>query len=119
MFIFNPLESIAQTGQVSGKLIDSKTQQPVSFVQVALFGNSDSTSPEAYSDTNEDGVFNLIVPQGKYIFKAFVIGYQDLVVSNLQVDGSTNLGELIFISEGQNLDEVVVTTSKLPVRTTL
>jgi len=119
MFIFNPLESIAQTGQVSGKLIDSKTQQPVSFVQVALFGNSDSTSPEAYSDTNEDGVFNLIVPQGKYIFKAFFIGYQDLVVSNLQVNGSTNLGELNFISEGQNLDEVVVTTSKLPVRTTL
>jgi outer membrane receptor protein involved in Fe transport len=119
MFIFNPLETIAQTGQVSGKLIDSKTEQPVSFVQVALFENSDSTSPEAYSDTNEEGVFNLTVPQGKYTFKAFFIGYQDLVVSDLQVNGATNLGELSFISEGQNLEEVVVTTSKLPVRTTL
>ncbi len=119
LFIFNPLESVAQTGKVSGKLIDSKTQQPVSYVQVALFGNLDNTSPEAYSDTNEDGVFNLTVPKGKYVFKAFFIGYQDLVVTDLLVDGAINLGELSFISEGQNLDEVVVTTSKLPVRTTL
>lgn len=119
MFIFNPLETIAQTGQVSGKLIDSKTEQPVGFVQVALFENSDSTSPESYSDTNEEGVFNLTVPQGKYTFKAFFIGYQDLVISDLQVNGATNLGELSFISEGQNLEEVVVTTSKIPVRTTL
>ena len=89
LFIFNPLESVAQTGKVSGKLIDSKTQQPVSYVQVALFGNLDNTSPEAYSDTNEDGVFNLTVPKGKYVFKAFFIGYQDLVVSDLLVDGAT------------------------------
>jgi hypothetical protein len=119
LFIFNPLESVAQTGQVSGKLIDSNTLKPVGFVQVALFGNIDSTSPEAYSDTNEEGVFNLTVPQGKYIFKAFFIGYRDLVISDLQVTGTTNLGELSFISEGQNLEEVVVTTSKLPIRTTL
>lgn len=119
LLIFNPLESFAQSGQVSGKLIDSKTNQPVGYVQVALFENSDSASPEAYSDTDESGVFKLTVPKGKYTFKAFFIGYQDLVVNDLQVQGETNLGELVFVSEGQNLEEVVVTTTKLPVRTTL
>lgn len=119
LLIFNPLESFAQTGQVSGKLIDSKTNQPVGYVQVALFENSDSPSPEAYSDTDESGVFKLTVPKGKYTFKAFFIGYKDLVVNDLQVQGETNLGELVFVSEGQNLEEVLVTTTKLPVRTTL
>lgn len=119
LLISNPLDSFAQTSQVSGKLIDSKTQEPVSYVQVALFENSDSTSPEVYSDTNESGVFNLTVAKGKYVFKAFFIGYQDLVISDLQVNGSTNLGELSLVSDIQNLEEVIIETSKLPVRTTL
>ncbi|MDG1278541.1 MAG: outer membrane beta-barrel family protein [Algoriphagus sp.] len=119
LLIFNPLISFAQTSQVSGRLIDSKTQEPVSYAQVALFGNLESSNPEAYSDTNEEGVFNLNVPAGKYVFKAFFLGYQDLIVSDLEISGATNLGELVFVSEGQNLEEVLVTTSKLPVRTTL
>ncbi len=119
LLIGTSFTSIAQNSQVSGKLIDSKTQEPVSFAQVAVFETSDSTNPEAYSDTNEDGVFNLTVPFGKYVFKAFFIGYQDFVISDLQVSGVTNLGELNFVSESQDLQEVIVETSKLPVRSTL
>uniref|UniRef100_UPI0025CE008A carboxypeptidase regulatory-like domain-containing protein n=1 Tax=Algoriphagus sp. TaxID=1872435 RepID=UPI0025CE008A len=119
LLIINPLELQAQNFQVSGQLIDSKTNEPVGFAQVAVFESSDSTTPEAYSDTNENGVFNLAVGSGKYVFKAFFIGYQDLVISNIEVKGSTDLGELSFISEGQDLQEVIVETSKLPVRTSL
>ncbi|MEN2283105.1 TonB-dependent receptor [Algoriphagus sp. SE2] len=119
LLIINPLELYAQSSQLSGKLIDSKTNEPVSYAQVALFESTDSTTPEAYSDTNESGEFILTVSSGKYVLKAFFIGYQDLVISDIQVNGSTELGELSFISEGQDLQEVIVETSKLPVRTSL
>ncbi|WP_425638787.1 TonB-dependent receptor domain-containing protein [Algoriphagus yeomjeoni] len=116
---FIPLISVAQQAQVSGKLIDSKTKEPVGYAQVALFATAQDKTPEAYSDTNESGEFNISIPEGNYLLKAFFIGYKDLIVSDIAVNGATNLGPLTFESDSKNLDEVVVETSKLPVRSTL
>lgn len=108
-----------QTKEVSGRLVDSNTEEPVGFAQVALFTNADNTKPVAFSDTDENGAFILSVSPGQYILKAFFIGYKDLLVPNVKVDTSTDLGELTLLSENQNLEEVIVETSRLPVRTTL
>lgn len=113
------LTSLAQTSIISGKLIDNKTQEPVSFAQVALFTSELETNPKAYSGTNNEGIFTLSVPAGNYILKAFFIGYKDLVILNVKVSGPLNLGDLQIESENQNLDEVVVETSKIPIRTSL
>lgn len=117
--IFTPFISFAQTNIVSGKLVDADTQEPVSYAQVALFLSEQESSPEAYSDTNEQGEFSINVPSGDYILKAFFIGYKDLVFSNIQVSRDVNLGEISFKSDSKNLEEVIVETSKLPVRSTL
>jgi outer membrane receptor protein involved in Fe transport len=109
----------AQTSEMTGKLIDSETSEPVSFAQVAVFESVESTQPIAYSDTNEQGVFTLKVPSGEYLLKAFFIGYTDLVISQVRVTGSLNMGDLSFKRDNQNLEEVIVQTSKLPVRSTL
>jgi len=119
LFLFNPLESFSQNSQVTGRLLDSKTQEPVGYAQVALFSNADDTNPAGYSDTNESGEFTVAIPSGKYFFKAFFIGYKDLMVPEIQVNGPIDLGALSFESESQNLEEVIVETSKLPVRTSL
>lgn len=119
LLFFISFTSFAQQAQVSGKLIDSKTKEPVGFAQVALFTSEQDKNPEAYSDTNEAGEFSLSIPKGKYLLKAFFIGYKDLIVTDVEVTGATELGDLAFESENQNLEEVVVETSKLPVRSTL
>ncbi|MDN3204588.1 TonB-dependent receptor domain-containing protein [Algoriphagus sediminis] len=110
---------LAQNAEVIGKLIDSKTKEPVSYAQVALFSNNPDNDPEAFTDTQDDGSFQLSVPAGNYSFKAFFIGYEDLKIENIQANGPIDLGELLFTSEEQNLEEVVVQISRLPVRTTL
>ncbi len=116
---FHAIQSFAQSSKVSGTLIDSKSKEPVGFVQVALFADPEDTMPEAYSDTDMDGSFTLTVSPGTYTLKAFFIGYSDLIVPNIKVNGTKNLGELIFESDSQNLEEVIIESSKLPVRSTL
>ncbi|MEN2282589.1 TonB-dependent receptor [Algoriphagus sp. SE2] len=111
--------SYGQKSTVSGVLLDSESEKPLSFVQVALFEDSDSSSPEIFGDTDENGRFSLLVNSGEYDFKAFFLGYSDLIISNIEVSGAVDLGTLQLARENQSLEEVVVETSKMPVRTTM
>ena len=118
-FSFFIFKSTAQEAQVSGKLIDGETNTPLGFVQVAIFEPGNTSSPITYSDTDEEGNFLLQIKPGTYVLRAFFIGYKDFEINPLKVDGSKDLGTLSLANENQNLEEVVVTTSKLPVRTTM
>ena len=112
-------QSFGQNSEVSGVLVDSQTKKPLSFVQVAIFENEESLSPEVFGDTDENGEFSLKVSPGTYFFKAFFLGYSDFTVSDVEVSGSVDLRTLEMKSENQNLEEVVVETSKMPIRSTM
>jgi len=116
---WNSLESYAQSYAVTGKLVDSESSEPLGFVQVALFSPEDPSNPAAYGDTDELGKFSVQTPPGSYVFKAFFIGYADLEVPGVRVNGPKNLGTLPLKGENQNLDEIVIETNKLPVRTNM
>lgn len=120
LLLFLPSFSVlAQSSKVTGKLIDSSTKEPIGFAQVALFKNLDQTRPEAFADTDDQGVFQVSISAGNYVLKAFFLGYKDLILPGVEINGSTNLGPIGLESENQNLAEVVVETSKMPVRSTL
>ncbi|WP_040303638.1 outer membrane beta-barrel family protein [Algoriphagus machipongonensis] len=119
LFFSNPLMGWAQEFEVSGTLRDGERNEPLSFVQVALFESLSSVDPIAFSDTDDQGKFTLKADQGSYVFKAFFIGYKDLVRENVNVNGKVSLGEMEMENEAANLDEVVVQTSKMPVRSSL
>lgn len=104
---------------LTGKLIDGTTNKPIEFAQVAIFEKEDSPQPITYSDTDLDGKFTLKVKPGTYTLKAFFIGYSDFELNGVDIKSSTDLGALALQSENQNLEEVVVETSKLPVRTSM
>lgn len=112
-------QSFGQNSEVSGVLVDSQTKKPLSFVQVAIFENKESSTPEVFGDTDENGEFSLKVSPGTYFFKAFFLGYSDFTVSDVEVSGSVDLGTLEMKSENQNLEEIVVETSKMPIRSTM
>jgi outer membrane receptor protein involved in Fe transport len=117
-FLINSI-SYAQTYPVTGTLVDSASEQPLGFVQVAFFSSSDQTNPAAFGDTDEAGRFSVLTPPGHYVFKAFFIGYTDLEVPKIEVSGPKNLGTLSLKGESKNLEEVVIETNKLPVRTNM
>ncbi|MHA7131387.1 TonB-dependent receptor [Algoriphagus namhaensis] len=117
-FFVSSTFALAQQNEITGRLIDSVSGEAVSFAQVAIFPQGNDTQPLDFGDTDATGSFSLSVPNGNHSFKAYFLGYEDLILP-LQVDGSMNLGDLKFVSESQNLEEVIVQTSKLPVRTTL
>lgn len=120
LFFISPLTiALAQSFEVRGKLFDAESKEPLAFVQVALFAAGDQTKPLTFSDTDIDGNFSLEVPRGNYTFKAFFIGYSDLLKEGITVNGLTDLGELAMQGDGQSLQEVVVQTTKLPIRSSM
>jgi hypothetical protein len=111
-------QAFSQEQTLSGKLIDRETKAPIEFAQVALFA-PESSNPVTYSDTDESGAFLLKVKPGSYTLKVFFIGYSDFALPNLKVSGPQDLGILELIPDNENLQEVVVETTKLPVRTSM
>lgn len=117
--LFHNVTAQAQDYPVSGTLVDSASGDPLGFVQVALFPPANPDTPVAYGDTDVSGNFSVDTPPGRYILKAFFIGYTDLEVPGVTVNGPKNMGTLSLVGENQRLEEVVVETSKLPVRTNM
>ncbi len=110
---------MAQENAVEGTLIDQENQEPLAYVQVALFKSLEDSSPVAFSDTDESGKFSLSAPNGTYFLKAFFLGFEDLVVPDIDLSQPQDLGELEMVSESAALEEVVVQTTKMPVRSTM
>jgi outer membrane receptor for ferrienterochelin and colicin len=119
LILLSVSEIFGQTFTVKGTFLDSESKNPIGFVQVALFELDDQSRPISFSDTDDNGRFSLEVPKGKYAFKAFFIGYEDYLLEEIVVEGPVELGRVIMQSESQNLEEVVVQTSKLPIRTSM
>lgn len=109
----------AQTFTVTGTISEDGSGLPLEFVQVALFTSADQSQPVSFSDTDQNGKFILKVPEGNYLFKAFFIGYDDLVMESVLVTGQKDLGTINMVSQNQNLEEVVVKTDRLPIRTSM
>lgn len=101
---------------VTGKVIDSESAETVPFVQVAFFLPGKDL-PEAYSDTNIDGVFSIRLPAATYNLRLYLIGYERQEIENIKVDKNLNLQNIKIFNEGESLEEVVVESSKILMRT--
>ncbi|WP_373494247.1 carboxypeptidase-like regulatory domain-containing protein, partial [Aquiflexum sp.] len=75
---------IGQSYPVKGTILDSDSNDPLGFVQVAIFSLKDQTRPISFSDSDKDGLFSLDVPKGKYTFKAFFLGYKDFLLEEME-----------------------------------
>ena len=106
----------AKEFKLTGSVIDSETEEPVPFVQVAVFSPNEE-SPIAYTDTNFDGAFSLSVPAGTYTLRLYLIGYQQFEKEDLRINSNLNLDKIEFVNEGENLEEVTVESSKILMRT--
>lgn len=68
------------TGKLTGKVTDKKTGEPLPFVNVVI----DGTSLGAATDL--DGKYTILnIPPGRYSVKYQYVGYQTVVIQNIQI----------------------------------
>src|SRR5690606_34299875 len=96
--------AVAQTGTVSGRVVDSQTMQPIASAQVFI----PDLSLGALS--REDGRYLLVnVPAGTHRIDAQVIGYRTASLTVTVGAGQTANAEFALDQDALALDEIVVT----------
>lgn len=113
--LFLPLIILAQTvnGIIGGKIVDSKTKEPLEFVTVALIPQG-STTPVNGCSTSEDGSFEITkIKAGVYTLKISFVGYHDDIQKVEVLKGQrVNIGTLRLKPDNKLLKEVVVTEQR-------
>ncbi len=97
-------------GEIYGKIIDFQSRKPMEYATVSLYQvDRDELITGTISDAN--GRFELIkLPVGNYKLKISFIGYQELVISDIQLNIETPVQNMhdITVSASVILDEVVI-----------
>ena len=104
----------AQTGAVRGTLLETGTNNPVSFASVVLLRSADSTFV-AGTQASELGAFELAqVPLGQYVLRATAVGYRPgrRVISLTAGTPSLTLGTWKLHPTATQLTDVVVTAER-------
>ena len=93
---------------VHGRIVDSKSQQPIEFVTVSIY-NPTTTKNIAGTLTNQDGVFNIsAVANGSYELRVSFVGYNTLL-NKFKVNGTEVLfGNISLTEDTKMLKEVQV-----------
>lgn len=105
-FLFCVAPGLLAQGEVTGKLIDKDTKDPLIGASIIVKGTTNGTV------TGMDGTFNLAVPEGSVTLQFSYIGYldktKDVMVSNGEVKA---LGEIKMENDAVGLVEVQVVAS--------
>ncbi len=106
IFIFTASANLfAQTGTITGKVTDAKTEEPLIGVNIIV---NELENVGAAADLN--GKFSIKVPVGSYSLRASLIGYTPMVKTDVIVKTGGEAKVLIKLSQTSvKLDEVTVT----------
>src|SRR5678810_652602 len=80
---------LAQAPNVSGIVIDDRTEQPIRSVLIYVEGQP------SFSETDVTGRFSVTVPKGKQKITASVIGYA-LLSTDIEVVGRGGRGQRLY-----------------------
>jgi hypothetical protein len=92
---------------ITGKVFDGNSSEPLSFANVVLLELQDSSFIIGTA-TDKNGCFSLQAEDGNYLLKITYIGYQGQI---FPLKGK-NVGVIYLLPDTQNLSEVTVTASQ-------
>jgi hypothetical protein len=100
--------TLAQSGKISGSIVDKETNQPLIGANVLVVG----TSLGAATDVNgEYSISN--VPPGTYSLKASYLGYQDVTIEDIRVvAGLTQFENFKLPTKSLQTEEVVIVSQR-------
>ncbi|MBQ0015749.1 MAG: carboxypeptidase-like regulatory domain-containing protein [Bacteroidales bacterium] len=101
-------------GTLKGTITDSKTQEPLPFVNVVAKQDGQQIRG---GQTDFDGVFTIKpLPVGKYDIEVSSVGYQKYVRTGITVTASGfTIADVQLVPTATNLEEVVIVEQKVPV----
>lgn len=97
-------------GVISGKVLDASTNQPMEYVNIAVYNLGDSSLVTG-TITDPAGNFKISkLPEGKYLIKMTFIGFEkkDLVCEIKNPRDARELGEILLSSSSEKIDEVEI-----------
>ena len=109
----------AADGLISGKVIDSKSKEPIEYVTVTITKKGDDNSTPVGTTTDKEGNFSIKnIPYDNYVLSISFIGYnefqQDISLSNS--NNSVLLNQIQLSEDATMLDEVQVVGMKSQMR---
>ena len=117
MLCLSVINVVAQ--QIKGKVIDSETDDPLEFVNIALFNANNKNKLEMGLTSDLDGnfIFNN-VKIGNYELKISYVGYNEVIIPVIltRQKPSINLGTIKMQEDSKILSEVQVTGQKSQMR---
>ncbi len=107
----------AQTGKISGKVVDSKDNTPLESATIKIF-KSGETKISGGNLSNKSGEFIIErLPYNKYNIEISFIGYETYKAENISLDASDkDLGTIKMTSSVMMTDEVVI-EGEMPIMT--
>ncbi|MFN8255275.1 MAG: outer membrane beta-barrel family protein [Bacteroidales bacterium] len=101
---------------LEGKIMDDKSQQPVSFATVSLYNKLDSSLVKG-TLTDEKGQFTLsLVKNGDYYLTISNVGYQNKTFDKIEFNQGNkklDLGNIAISTQETELKEVVIVQNKM------
>ncbi|MBK7865710.1 MAG: carboxypeptidase-like regulatory domain-containing protein [Ignavibacteriales bacterium] len=107
LFILISFMVFPQAVSVSGKVVDQKTGEPLSFGTLRVVGNKSGTT------SNKDGNYELLLKKGKYKIAASFVGYLSDTVEVDVVKSITNVN-FSLVSSQVELKEITVFPGENP-----
>lgn len=104
----------AQTGTITGKVLNTEDSKPLTGATVSLFGKADSALVKA-EITSIDGSFVVETPKsGDFFLEISSVGFDSKTVSDLPITAGKkiDLGQISLKPSAQTLSGVVVTAQK-------
>ncbi len=99
---------------ITGKVIDKVSSKPMEFVTVSAF-KSDTNKLISGVSTDSKGDFSLEVNNGTYTIKVEYMGYKSKVLSEQNIAGDTNLGNIILEEDAKEIEAIEVRAEKTTV----
>ncbi|MEO1548170.1 MAG: TonB-dependent receptor [Bacteroidota bacterium] len=116
-----PYALFAQEVTISGRVLDDKNL-PVEYASLELFETTDTILVTG-GITNKKGVFQLKnIAVGTYYLRVKFIGFEDKIISAIEVSKGQNklrLNDITLVLSSIEMDEVIVETKRASVKNTL
>lgn len=98
--------------QISGKVLEGKSQQPIEFATI-MVGNPTNDQPITGTTTDENGNFELVTGATNFYIEISFIGYAAKRISDFSIQQNRlNLGNILLLENSQMLNEVEVRAEK-------
>ena len=103
----------AQTGTVSGRVTDARSQAPIAGAQISVIGTVRTTT------TRDDGTYSIGLTAGTHMLRASKIGYAPSLDTVTVGTGATSTQNFSLTAAPIGLDQIVVTGTRATDRTVL